>query len=58
MFESGSVADVVYLDFAKAFDKVDHGILMKKLRLMGVGEPLLAWIRCFLLGDLCRPRNL
>ena len=50
VLEGSSVADVVYLDFAKAFDKVDHGILMRKLRLMGVGGPLLAWIRCFLLG--------
>ena len=41
------MADVVYLDFAKAFDKVDHGILMRKLCSMGVGDPLLAWIRCF-----------
>ena len=44
------MADVVYLDFANTFDKVDHGILMRKLCLMEVGGPLLAWIRCFLLG--------
>ena len=45
------MADVFYLDFAKAFDKADHGILMRNwLRLMGVRGPLLAWIRCFLLG--------
>ncbi len=33
--DCGSV-DMIYLDFAKAFDKVDHGILLHKLRSMGV----------------------
>lgn len=46
----GSWADVIHLDFAKAFDKVDHGILLRKLRRLGVGGPLLRWIRCFLLN--------
>ena len=29
---NGKDTDVVYLDFAKAFDKVDHNILAKKIR--------------------------
>ena len=28
--------DVVYLVFAKAFDKVDHNILMKKVEQFGI----------------------
>ena len=28
--ENGRGVDVVYLDFAKAFDKVDHGIILGK----------------------------
>ena len=29
-------ADVVYLDFAKAFDKVDFAIVLKKIKAMGI----------------------
>ena len=28
--------DVIYLDFAKAFDKVDHGIVLHKIRDLGI----------------------
>ena len=48
IMESGNGADVIYLDFAKAFDKVDHGILMKKLTMLGVGGLVLKWIYEFL----------
>ena len=44
----GSAVDVVYLDFAKAFDKVDHGLLIKKLVNMGICGNLLKWIKTFL----------
>ena len=46
--ESGLNADVIYLDFAKAFDKVDHGILIRKLASMGIGGRIIAWIHNFL----------
>ena len=39
---------MVYLDFSKAFDKIDHTALMTKLSLLGVSGSLLSWIRCFL----------
>jgi hypothetical protein len=41
MLEEGTEVDVVYLDFAKAFDKVDHGVLVRKSRLFEVGGELL-----------------
>ena len=50
IMESGNNADIIYLDFAKAFDKVDHGILLRKLARIGVGGKILAWIYQFLLN--------
>ena len=44
----GKGTDTIYLDFAKAFDKVDHSILMKKLKNVGIGGNLLRWIKAFL----------
>ena len=44
----GKGTDTVYLDFAKAFDKVDHNILLKKLENIGIGGTLLRWIKAFL----------
>ena len=34
--EKSNNVDVIYLDFAKAFDKVDHGILLNKLKKIGI----------------------
>ena len=35
--------DVLYLDFSKAFDSVDHGILLHKLQMHGIPGTLLQW---------------
>ena len=40
--------DVVYLDFAKAFDSVPHRRLLLKLSSFGIEGKLLAWIEHFL----------
>ena len=48
IMENRSSADVIYLDFAKAFDKVDHGILIRKLVEIGVNGDVLVWIFEFL----------
>ena len=46
--ETGTSTDVVYLDFAKAYDKVDYGVLVSKLRAIGINGQLLKWINRFL----------
>ena len=40
--------DSIYLDYAKAFDKVDHALLIKKLERYGVHSKLVKWIKSFL----------
>ena len=42
------MVDVIYLDFAKAFDVVDHGVLLRKLRSLGVAGGVLRWMTSFL----------
>ena len=46
--ELGKKVDVIYLDFAKAFDKVHHGILLQKLKKVGITGKLHRWIGEFL----------
>ncbi len=41
--------DMIYLDFAKAFDKVDHHILFHKLKSLGITGKLGIWLANFLL---------
>ena len=42
--------DAIYLDYAKAFDKVDHQLLLAKLKLYGFPDQLLNWVCSFLTG--------
>ena len=48
ILENKKVADVVHLDFSKAFDKVDHNILLRKMQSLGIGGELIRWIENFL----------
>ena len=48
--EGSECVDMVYLDFAKAFDKVDHGILLHKLRDFGISGKLGIWLHSLLLN--------
>ena len=48
--DGGHDVDVLYFDFRKAFDVVNHKLLLTKLSLIGIGNPLLGWIRDFLTG--------
>jgi len=46
--DKGVPIDVIYLDFAKAFDRVSHGHLIHKLHKLGIRGIVLNWIRDFL----------
>ena len=46
--EMGNGVDVIYLDFAKAFDKLDHAVTLNKLKFLGIDGPLGRWIKTFL----------
>ena len=48
LLEKGYNVDVIYLDFAKAFDKVDFGVTLQKLKHLGITGKLGRWIHCFL----------
>ena len=48
MINNKSTVDMIYLDFSKAFDKVDHGILVHKLRDLGITGRLGLWFFHFL----------
>ena len=37
ILEESSNADALYLDMSKAFDKVDHRTLLRKLKALGIG---------------------
>ena len=45
---SGNNIDVIYLDYSKAFDVVDHDILLRKLRDSGISGKMGIWISNFL----------
>ena len=46
--EQGNNVDTVYLDFSKAFDKCDHGILLHKIRKLNIKGKLGCWLQNFL----------
>ena len=45
--EDGGGVDVVYLDFSKAFDKVEHGVLIHKLKGFKVLGKVGVWLAKF-----------
>ena len=50
LLEQGKNVDVVYLDFGKAFDKLDFQITLQKLLKLGITGKLHKWIESFLTG--------
>ena len=46
--ESGGQVDSVYTDYSKAFDRVDHGLLKRKLIKWGFSPRIVSWIYSFI----------
>ena len=47
---TGSLIRICLLDFSKAFDKIDHNVLISKLRNMNIHPVIVNWIIAFLSG--------
>ena len=45
---AGKQIDIIYLDMSKAFDKVDHSKLLRRLHQYGITGKLHDWFRSYL----------
>ncbi len=45
--DEGSAIDLMYLNFSKAFDSVNHQLLLDKLRGYGIAPIVKSWVECF-----------
>ena len=48
IIDNGNSVDVAYFDYAKAFDKVSHRLLLIKLKSYGINGKLLTWLESYL----------
>jgi hypothetical protein len=44
----GMISLLLFLDFSKAFDKINHGRLLKKLRAFGLSDGDISWFGIFM----------
>ncbi len=50
MMGEGHTVDIIYVDFAKAFDCVNHRFLSAKMKYFGLGDAVVRWIEAYLSG--------
>ena len=48
ILDASGQADIIYLDFSKAFDSVNHNLLIHKLKSFGFNGQLLSWMHSYL----------
>lgn len=51
--EDGAQVDVIYTDFSKAFDKISHVLLLRKLFDLGIHSSLHNWLTSYLSNRVC-----
>ena len=49
--DSDELTHVVFVDFHKAFDIIDHNLLLKKLSVYGASPDSVAWFQSHREGD-------
>ncbi len=54
MVDEGHTVDVIYRDFAKAFDSVMHIFILVKIKSFGLGDGVVRWIEAYLSGRVSR----
>ncbi len=54
MMDEGHTVDVIFLDFAKAFDSVNHRFLLAKMKSFSLGDDFVRWIEAYLSGWVSR----
>ena len=47
LMSGGNTVGMVYIDFTKAFDKVDHGVLLHEIKTLGITCKLGVWMYHF-----------
>ena len=51
-FDKGMVSGMILIDLQKAFDTIDHNILLKKMKFMGFADSTISWFRSYLTNRL------
>lgn len=53
----GCQVDTLYTDFYKAFDRVDHRLLIAKFRAIGFRDSILNWLKSYLEGSYLKVKK-
>ena len=54
LLDKGGQIDIIYLDFAKASDSVNHDLRIHQCTSYGIGGNLLSWFKAYLYGHYQR----
>ena len=47
-FDKGLMTDMILVDLQKAFDTIEHDILLKKLSAIGFSNHIIGWFKSYL----------